>query len=546
MNSAVQARASKERLLDDAALQGFIRDGHLTIRSELPREFHERMLDALEDLDEGGPRGHNNLLPCVPELAHMLDEPVIRGALRSILGTGYYLHFHRHDHFAFLNAAQPLHKDGDNHSHYAVDGLRRMHRTRYAMLFYYPQDTPLEKGPTGIVPGSQYVPRRALEAARAKLNELNKQAREEAKAKFGDDVLGSEEARRFHRKRLERFRKDNPVMFADMAKLDEPWEATKIPLTGEAGTVTITHFDIVHGRHSANVTDEPRHMVKFLFTRDRDPVAPSWQHAGGPWPEDDAPLAPAWRSMWDWHRGMAPSGDKCVGARELASDDDRIALGTAYSLGMAAARGAPGLDALLDAFHTGDVPLRTIAAYGLVAAGNAAVPHLAEMADGSDADETVRALDVLGDIGAPAAAALPTLHRATEHEHPNVRRYAVEAIGTVAQGHRFDAAALLNPLQDEDALVRRNAATAAARLAQDMTNGDLLVGQLTENLYFWHHHVRGWAIEALGRLGTPAASQAALKYLMATRWDPTPKSGDTPPDARAPRRTVRESARSRR
>ena len=528
------------RLLDDAAMRGFIRDGYLTVRSELPGGFHERMLDALDDLDEGGPRGHNNLLPCVPELAHMLDEPVIRGALTSILGPGYYLHFHRHDHFSFLNAAQPLHKDGDNHSHYAVDGLRRMHRTRYAMLFYYPQDTPLEKGPTGIVPGSQYVPRRALEAARAKLNELNKQVREEAKAKFGDDVLGSEEARRFHRERLERFRNDNPAMFAEMAKLDEPWEAAKIPLTGAAGTATIVHFDIVHGRHSANVTDEPRHMVKFLFTRDRDPVAPSWQHAGAPWPEDEAPLVPAWQSMWDWHRGVAPSCNGRVHARDLASDDDRIALGAAYSLGMAAARGAPGLDPLLDAFHTDDVPLRTMAAYGLVAAGNAAVPPLAEMADGNDADETVRAVDLLGDIGAPAAAALPTLRRATEHEDPNVRRYAVEAIGTVAQGHRFDAAALLIPLQDEDALVRRNAAMAAARLAPDMTNADLLVGQLTENLYFWHHHVRGWAIEALGRLGTPTAHQAALKYLTATRWDPTPKSGDTPPDARSPRRAVRE------
>ena len=541
MNNATHEVARNERLLDDADMQRFIRDGYLTVRSELPRAFHERMHDALHELDEGGPRGHNNLLPCVPELAHMLDEPVIRGALTSILGPDHYLHFHRHDHFSFLNAAQPLHKDGDNHSHYAVDGLRRMHRARYAMLFYYPQDTPLEKGPTGIVPGSQYVPRRALEAARARLNEFNKQAREEAKAKFGADLLGSEQARRWHRERLERFRRDNPAMFAEMAKLDEPWEAAKIPLTGDIGTATIVHFDIVHGRHSANVTDEPRHMVKFLFTRDRDPVAPSWQHAGSPWPEDDAPLASAWQSMWDWHRGVVPSCHRRVNAGDLASDDDRVALGTAYALGMAAAGGAPGLDHLVDAFLTDDVSLRTIAAYGLVAAGSAAVPRLAAMADGNHADSAVRALDVLGDIGAAAGAALPAVHRATEHDDPNVRRYAVEALGTVAQGRPCDAATLLSPLEDEDALVRRNAATAAARLAPDLTNRDVLVPQLTENLYFWHHHVRGWAIEALQRLGSPAANQAALKYLMATRWDPTPKSGDTPPGARSPRRTVREA-----
>ncbi len=502
--------ASDQRLLDDAAMQSFLRDGYLSVRSELPQEFHERMHDALDELDEGGPRGHNNLLPCVPELAHMLEEPAIRGALTSILGPGYYLHFHRHDHFSFPNAAQPLHKDGDNHSHYAVDGLRRMHRTRHAMLFYYPQDTPLEKGPTGIVPGSQYVPRRALEAARHELTEFNQRARKEAVAKFGASLMQSEPARRWHRERLEQFRRDNPALFARMARLDEPWEAAKIPLTGGIGTATIVHFDIVHGRHSANVTEESRHMVKFLFTRDRDPLGPSWQHAGSPWPRGNAPLVPVWRSMWDWHRGK-PSRDAVTCSRDLASDDDSVALGAAYSLGMAAAGGGPGLEPLWDAFLAEDVALRTIAAYGLVAAGAAATPRLAAVADGKDADRTVRALDVLGDIGTPASAALPAVLQATKHDDPNVRRYAVEAIGTMAQGHPFDATRLLRPLQDEDALVRRDAATTAARLAPDIANPDVLVPALAENLYFWHHHVRGWAIEALQRLNSPSATQAAMR-----------------------------------
>ena len=208
-------------------MQGFIREGYITLSSALGHDYHDRMWAALDELEEGGPRGHNNLLPCVPELSQMLDEPVVRGALESILGPRYYLHFHRHDHFNFLNAAQPLHKDGDNHSHYAVDGLRRMHRTRFAMLFYYPQDTPLEKGPTGLVPRSHYVPRRALEAARARMNEFNKALRAQAVRKFGADVLGSEEARAWHRRQLEQYRADNGDQFAAMAALDEPWEAAK-------------------------------------------------------------------------------------------------------------------------------------------------------------------------------------------------------------------------------------------------------------------------------------------------------------------------------
>ena len=89
-----------------------------------------------------------------PMLREVLDEPHIRGALQSLLGPNYYLHFHRHDHVNFPDAAQPLHKDGDNHSHLSIDGMRRYHPTRYVMLFYYPQDTPVERGPTGIVPRS--------------------------------------------------------------------------------------------------------------------------------------------------------------------------------------------------------------------------------------------------------------------------------------------------------------------------------------------------------------------------------------------------------
>ena len=150
-------------LLDDEAMQRFIVEGYLTLNSDQPREYHDRIYSELEPLQETGPMGHNNLLPCVPDLRTMLNEPRVVGALTSILGPGYYLHFHRHDHVNYPDGAQPLHKDGDNHSHHAVDDLRRYHKTRYAMLLYYPQDTPLEMGPTGNVTRSQNVKRRDVE-----------------------------------------------------------------------------------------------------------------------------------------------------------------------------------------------------------------------------------------------------------------------------------------------------------------------------------------------------------------------------------------------
>ena len=73
------------RLLDDDAMRRFVREGYVVLQSELPREYHDRMHDALGALDERGPLGHNNLLPCVPELAFLLDEPDMEAALRGFL-----------------------------------------------------------------------------------------------------------------------------------------------------------------------------------------------------------------------------------------------------------------------------------------------------------------------------------------------------------------------------------------------------------------------------------------------------------------------------
>lgn len=525
-------------------MRRFVREGFVVLQSELPREFHDRMHDALDSLDERGPRGHNNLLPCVPELARLLDEPVVRGALTSILGPDYYLHFHRHDHFALNNAAQALHKDGDNHSHNAVDGLRRIHRTRFAMLFYYPQDTPLEKGPTGIVPRSQYVPRRALEAARYRMNELNNRLGKEIEAETGESAF-SPRGRELWRERRQRFHDENPEPMAELKALDAPWESAKIPLLGDAGTVVIVHFDMVHGRYSGNTTDLSRHMVKFLFTRDREPARPSWSGSGTPWPAEDDPLEPVWRATWDWHRHTASQrcGFHLPSAVEaLDGSDDHAALGAAYTLGMQAKQRHDGLEALFDRFLGDDVHRRIVATYGIVAAGAAGVPRLVEALRDAGTELTARVVDVLGDIGPPAASALAELTSATRHEDVNVRRYAAEAVGTVAQGTALDPKILAVPLADDDALVRRNAALATARLSPEIGARDDLVAALAENLYHWHHHVRGWSIEALQRLDSSAARDVALRYLAAARWDPMPKSGDTPTGAPAPKGVVKAAA----
>jgi|EP01046_Picozoa_sp_COSAG06_P008840 hypothetical protein len=90
-----------------------------------------------------------------PQLMTMLDHPLVRGALQSILGTDYWVHMHRHPHFRDnIDDGEPgkvhhLHKDSMTNSRFAVDAKRRQHRTRMCMLVYFPQDTPVELGPTG-------------------------------------------------------------------------------------------------------------------------------------------------------------------------------------------------------------------------------------------------------------------------------------------------------------------------------------------------------------------------------------------------------------
>ena len=90
-------------------------------------------------------------------------------------------------------------------------------------------------------------------------------------------------------------------------------------------------------------------------------------------------------------------------------------------------------------------------------------------------------------------------------------------------------------MDDEDAIVVRNATFAISRLGGKACT-DSIVDKIDRNLSHWHHHVRGWSIEALQRLKDSRAMELALKYLMSARWDPALKSGDREPTAETMRR----------
>ena len=120
------------------------------------------------------------------------------------------------------------------------------------------------------------------------------------------------------------------------------------------------------------------------------------------------------------------------------------------------------------------------------------------------------------------------------------RRATFETLGMVTQTDEIldpDVVAVLGKgLDDEDAIVVRNATFAISRLGAKASS-DSIIDQIDRNLSHWHHHVRGWSIEALQRLENPRAMELALSYLMSARWDPALKSGDREATAK----TMREA-----
>ena len=83
-----------------------------------------------------------------PALRLVCADPVVKDALSSILGDGYFMHPRRHGHQNRSGTpARGTHKDS-----YEEDVNIHHHRSRRAMAMYYPQ----EVGSTGVTLSSQY------------------------------------------------------------------------------------------------------------------------------------------------------------------------------------------------------------------------------------------------------------------------------------------------------------------------------------------------------------------------------------------------------
>eukprot|EP01126_Amoeba_proteus_P035619 TRINITY_DN3599_c0_g1_i24.p1 TRINITY_DN3599_c0_g1~~TRINITY_DN3599_c0_g1_i24.p1 ORF type:complete len:416 (-),score=59.85 TRINITY_DN3599_c0_g1_i24:1056-2303(-) len=250
--------ASEPVLLNDDEMKSFLLNGFLTVKpSTLSPSFHNYIIEKMNKVESSDQSG-NNCLPLLPALNQVYSDPTVRGALMSILGTGYGMHPHRAVHFSPPGKkSQGWHRD----TFWGYKLPLRNPRPWMVMGMYYPQQTTLEMGPTAAKPGTQY---------------------------YTIDP--------------KRYTGKLPIHF----KTDD---RTDMMFTCEAGSVTIIHYDLIH-KGTANLSNFGRYMFKFQFYRVEIPTSPSWQSSCGPWTTLPATVSPRKKSLepicvciWEWLRG---------------------------------------------------------------------------------------------------------------------------------------------------------------------------------------------------------------------------------------------------
>jgi HEAT repeat protein len=517
--------------LDDELMRRFICDGVLVIDSGMDDALHETIRVKGESVNRSFPDIGGNILPAVSELQQVLDAPPIKGALQSILGEDYMLHPSK-----MLVPSEPLKPEerniemrgdeeglpqGENsrsftYWHKDTSGPRgraRYHVPRFVFVYYFPQDTPFEMGPTRVIPGSQY-----------------------------QDHL---------------------------SKADHAF--AYVPDQVRAGTCIIAALDIDHAGMS-NLTDQTRYMYKFTFMRTRNPQSPSWNGGDGEWQPPEHKLGgyqhpETWTYMWNWLRGIRPGSTEPAGNIEehvgnLNSYDQQKRLAAIYSLGT---MGEPALDPLVNSLLSvagkdriepaytqqaggkfvpnGDPRVRRWLeggyifqdeAFALGCLGGIAVGPLIRLLDNADPWIQMNAAFALGEIGSTADQAIPRLAEMLDDPNSRVVRAVLEAIACIGSNTKAALPALEKLLRrdrsswNEDMKLaflpgdQIHVSAVQALLLSDIDPAEVedLMVELLEKPSATVT-VPTIALEFLIRHGSDQSTRHAISYLQAHRWDDT-------------------------
>ena len=447
--------------LTDEQMRDFIRNGYVAVKTGHPREFHQDIWNQTDALFEEDGNPGNNLMARIPAIRQILDDPAVDGALAGVLGNNYFVHPHRHCHYRPPHSeGQQIHRDSFT---------RRRHRTRWLLAMYYPQDTTVEMGPTGVLPGTHYY----------------------------NWLVG-------------------PIGLNMRLDTTEG----EVPVVVEAGTVLMVHYDLWH-RGMGNTTDKKRFMMKFMFARIEEPREPSWNSQDSEWADDgDSALNGVWSQMWRWYSGGANNGAPSANGNgsipeliaNIKVDDETTCLASAYALGL---MGEVAVPALIDAFQHDNEAVRRNASYALSTIGKAAVPALLDACQDESEGARCMAVETLADLGYLDDEVMPALTAALNDESIEVRRHAVDALGISLQSSANGVPALIEALGDEDEFMRRGAALALSRIGD---KAEEATPALAHALNDENRYVRGKAVHALQRIGTPKAQDALVHFLLTSQW----------------------------
>ena len=135
-----------EPTLNDQQVLEFCRNGYMILEGVVEDAVNRRMMAFVEAHPEHQP------LQVLSEdwfVDGVIKNQQAAGAVRSLLGPNFKLPQTLCNHRAECPApAQGWHRDG---------GSIYTPRLDYLQVFYYPQDTPKESGPTDVLPGSLYA-----------------------------------------------------------------------------------------------------------------------------------------------------------------------------------------------------------------------------------------------------------------------------------------------------------------------------------------------------------------------------------------------------
>ena len=518
--------------LTDEQVRRFLADGFVVLDSDLPADFHAAVADELRYcMKHESPWPGDNVLPRVPQLGQLLESPVLRGALSSLLGPAFAWTPHRTPHNSeplpeapdkfdpFENnprmgkgsvSGSGWHQDGHSRA-----GRARWHRPRAINVFYFAHDVPLAMGPTRLLAGSHlYANLHGVEAGQVFMREM------------------------------------------------------------PAGTIVIAHFDLAHAG-APNRTDRSRYMLKFVALRQRNPhgVVQAAQDAG--WHTPAGLLNPhtvpqAWEHSWRWLHGL-PAAQPKANATPAQVADALAALRTAHQ--------GRRLAALYDLANMGEAAVPSLVDALLATAGKSR--HISPPANdmrfyGASSDPLARWFShrqcvpedyavALGLIGAPAFAPLLGL---LSHEDAWIRLNAAYALGELGDSVSANDADRLGELLDDpsDAVVRTTLDALCCLGDFGLPSVQRIRRLLVENTPGWQAPAIGkhwsiqdqvryaacWALtanasqdepapelesalvaaladrtgyvpavacEGIERLGTPSALTAAVRHLRTRAWD---------------------------